>query len=190
MALAKSSFSNESGFSLAEVMVATGILAAALMSLAQLFAISVQSNTAARDTTFSTVLAQQKIEQLRALSWGFDELGLPVSDLTTNTGVSPEEPFGGTGLSPSPADALLQNVDGYVDFVDAWGNILGTGDNARDQAVYFRRWSVEPLPTNPNNTLILQVIVGRMRDRGTAEGTHTRVRDEARVMTVKTRKSR
>jgi prepilin-type N-terminal cleavage/methylation domain-containing protein len=190
MALAKSRFSNQSGFSLAEVLVATGILATALVSLAQLFAIAVQSNTSARDTTFSTVLAQQKLEQLRALSWGFDELGLPVSDMSTNTGVQPEEPFTGTGLSPSPDDALLTNVDGYHDYVDLFGNIVGFDDNARDQAVYFRRWSVEPLPTNPNNTLILQVVVGRMRDRGLAEGTHTRVRDEARVMTVKTRKSR
>jgi type II secretory pathway pseudopilin PulG len=190
MALAKSSFSNESGFSLAEVMVATGILAAALISLAQLFAMAVQSNTSARDATFGTVLAQQKLEQLRALSWGFDELGLPTSDLATDTAVQPETPIGGTGLSPSPSDALLTNTDGYVDYVDAWGNILGSDGDARDQAVYFRRWSVEPLPTNPNNTLILQVIVGRMRDRGTAEGTNRRVRDEARVMTVKTRKSR
>jgi type II secretory pathway pseudopilin PulG len=190
MALAKSSFSNQSGFSLTETMVATGILAAALVSLAQLFAMAVQSNTSARNTTFATVLAQQKLEQLRALAWGFDEVGLPVSDTSTNTAVQPETPFGGTGLSPSPSDALLTNVDGYVDYVDAWGNILGSDAEARGQATYFRRWSVEPLPTNPNNTLILQVVVGRMRDRGLAEGTNMRAQDEARVMTVKTRKSR
>jgi type II secretory pathway pseudopilin PulG len=190
MALAKSSFSKESGFSLAEVMVSTGILTAALMSLAQLFAISVQSNTSARNATFATVLAQQKMEQLRALAWGFDEVGLPVSDTSTNTGVQPEEPNGGTGLSPSPSDALLTNVDGYVDYVDAWGNIMGDDGQARGRSMYFRRWSVEPLPTNPNNTLILQVVVGRIQSRGNAEGTNNRVRDEARLMTVKTRKSR
>lgn len=190
MALAKSRFSNQSGFSLAEVLVATGILATALVSLAQLFAMSIQSNNAARDTTYATVLAQQKLEQLRALAWGFDEVGLPVSDMSTNTAVSPEEPFGGTGLSPSPSNTLLTNVDGWVDFVDPWGNIVGGDDDAQNDALYFRRWSVEPLPTNPNNTLILQVVVGRIRDRGLAEGTNARVRDEARLMTVKTRKSR
>jgi type II secretory pathway pseudopilin PulG len=190
MALAKSSFSNQSGFSLAEVMVATGILTAALMSLGQLFAISIQSNTSARNATFATVLAQQKVEQLRALSWGFDEVGLPMSDTSTNTAVQPEEPIGGTGLLPSPSDALLTNVEGYVDYVDAWGNIMGSDAEARGKSTYFRRWSVEPLPTNPNNTLILQVVVGRIKDRGAAEGTNMRVRDEARLMTVKTRKSR
>lgn len=181
------SLNSQSGFSLAEVLVATGLLTAALMSLAQLFGIAVQSNLSARNETFSTVLAEQKLEQLRALAWGFDELGLPISDTTTNTGVQPEEPFGGTGLAPSPEDSLLTNRDGYVDFVDQWGNIV---ESRNDGAVYFRRWSVEPLPTNPNNTLILQVVVGRIRDRGTAEGTNRRVATEARVMTVKTRKSR
>lgn len=181
------SLSSESGFSLAEVLVATAVLATALVSLAQLFAVSIQSNTSARDTTFATVLAQQKLEQLRALAWGFDEIGLPVSDTSTNTAVQPEQPFGGTGLAPSPDDSLKDDVPGWVDFVDQWGKIVDADDAQR---MYFRRWSVEPLPTNPNNTLILQVVVGRIRDRGLADGTHVRVRDEARVMTVKTRKSR
>ena len=57
---------------------------------------------------------------------------------------------------------------------------------------YVRRWSVEPLPTNPNNTLILQVLVFSVGDRpNSGQGTVLdRVRDEARLVTVKTRKSR
>jgi type II secretory pathway pseudopilin PulG len=188
--LAKSSFSNETGFSLAEVAVATGILATALVALAQLFAIAVNSNTSARNMTFATVLAEQKIEQLRALTWGFDELGLPISDTSTNTTVQPEQPNGGTGLTPSPGDALLNNVDGYVDYLDATGQALGTGPTPPNGAVYFRRWSVEALPTNPNNTLIIQVMVGRIRDRSSVEGTNARFKEEARLMTVKTRKAR
>jgi hypothetical protein len=55
-----------------------------------------------------------------------------------------------------------------------------------------RRWSVEPLPTNPNNTLIFQVVVFALGERA-ANGQGPvldRVRDEARLVTVKTRKSR
>jgi type II secretory pathway pseudopilin PulG len=196
MALARSRFSNfrfsdsEAGFSLAEVMVATGLLATALVAVAQLFAISTSANTSSRNTTFATVLAEQKLEQLRALTWGFDPLGLPVSDITTNTAVTPETPVGGTGLAPSPAKALQENTPGYVDYVDAWGNILGGGQNSPDGGMYVRRWSIEPLPTNPNNTLILQVLVARIRDRGTADlGNVARLPDEARLITVKTRKS-
>jgi hypothetical protein len=49
---------------------------------------------------------------------------------------------------------------------------------------------VEPLPTNPNNTLIIQVLVTRRRDRGTADiGSVARAPEEARLITVKTRKA-
>lgn len=165
-------------------------MTASLLALAQLFAMSVSSNTAAKNTTFATVLAEQKMEQLRALTWGFDAQGLPLSDTTTNTAVDPETPNGGTGLSPSPDNALRELTDGYADFLDRNGTILGGGTIAPNGAVYVRRWSIEPLPTNPNNTLIIQVLVGRLRDRGDADdGLVARLAEEARVVTVKTRKS-
>ncbi len=44
--------------------------------------------------------------------------------------------------------------------------------------VYVRRWSVEPLPTNPNNTLILQVLVFSVGDRPET-GTRRRARSRA-----------
>ena len=188
--MAKSSFSNARGFSLAETVVAVGILTSALVALAQLFAMAVSANTAAKNTTFATVLAEQKLEQLRALAWGFDSQGLPLSDMTSNTSVDPEEPTGGTGLTPSPEEALQEHTVGWVDFVDRNGAIVGNDQNPPAGAAYFRRWSVEPLPTNPNNTLIIQVLVGRIRDRGAAnEGRVSRLAEEARVMTIKTRKA-
>jgi type II secretory pathway pseudopilin PulG len=186
MALAKSNFSNEGGFSLVEVIVATALLATSLITVAQLFAMGIAGNTSSRNTTYATVLAEQKIEQLRGLAWGFDSQGLPVSDISTDTAVSPETPNGGTGLAPSPASALQENTPGYVDFVDQWGNVVEA-----DQAAYVRRWSIEPLPTNPNNTLIIQVLVARNRPRGIGadDGNVARLPEEARVVTVKTRKS-
>lgn len=96
----------EGGFSLIEVLVATTILTVALSALAQLFAISTKTNVSAKSTTFTALLAQQKMEQLRGLTWGFDTLGLPLSDTTTNVTVVPETMTGGTGLSPSPANSL------------------------------------------------------------------------------------
>ena len=94
--------------------------------------------------------------------------------------------------SGAPANALSANVDGYVDYVDRYGHTLGGGVNAPAGAVYVRRWSVEPLPTNPNNTLILQVLVFALNDRA-ADGDGAvldRVRDETRLVSVKTRKAR
>ena len=132
------------------------------------------------------------MEQLRGLAWGFDEIGLPISDYATNTAVDPAEPTAATGLSPSPGNALSANVDGYVDYLDRYGESLGGGADVPDDAVYVRRWSIEPLPTNPNNTLILQVLVFSVGDRVERRdgAVLDRVRDEARLVSVKTRKSR
>ena len=184
-------FTREGGFSLVEVLVATGLLTASLVTLAQLFALSTRSNIASRSTTYAAVLAQQKMEELRALTWGFDLAGLPISDTSTNTAVSPEQPNGGTGLSPSPATALNENTNGYVDYIDQFGAKLGTGGvTPPSGAIYTRRWSVQPLPTNPNNTLVLQVLVTRNFNRGAADqGAVARLPEEARLVTVKTRKS-
>ena len=172
-------------------MIATGLMAASLSMLGQMFAISIMNNNSARAGTYSTVLAEQKVEQLRGLTWGFDTLALPLSDTSTNTALPVESPTGGTGLSPSPAGTLTTSTDGYVDYVDQFGNTIGGGTTVPSKAVYVRRWSVEPLPTNPNNTLVLQVIVFKIKNRGAAdiEGSVQRLRDEARLMSVKTRKA-
>ena len=181
----------EAGFSLIETMIATMLLATALAGTAQLIAVATKGNIAARRTTFATTLAQEKMEQLRGLAWGFDALGLPISDYRTNLTTDPAG-ADGVGLSPSPGDALSSNVMGYVDYLDGAGNSLGGGATPPLAAAYVRRWSIEPLPTNPNNTLIFQVLVFSAGDRANGgQGTVLeRGRDEARLVTVKTRKSR
>ena len=171
-------------------MIATAILATSLVSLAQLFALSTRSNLGSRNTTYAAVLAQQKLEELRSLAWGFDQVGLPVSDLTTDTTVTPENPNTGTGLSPSADSTLQANTTGYVDYTDAFGNKLGGGAVPPQNAIYTRRWSISPLPTNPNNTIVIQVLVTRLQDRGAADqGAVRRLPEEARMITVKTRKA-
>lgn len=181
----------DGGFSLLEVLFATTILAVAVVGLAQLFVVSTRANTSARATTFAAVLAQQKMEQLRGLTWGFDGLGLPLTDTSTDISSLAETPTGGKGLTPSPTGALGANTDGYCDFLDANGLSLGGGTTPPAGAIYVRRWSVEPLPTNPNNTLVLQVLVTRNRNRGAADQAVgvNRLPDEARIISVKTRKA-
>src|SRR5688500_11678748 len=181
---------SETGSTLAEVLVASLIMTTGVLAMAQMFVLATQTNLSARANTFTTVLAEQKLEQLRSLAWGFDPQGLPVSDFSTDTAVEPETPTGGEGLQPSPANALRENTSGYVDHLDAQGRVIGKDQIAPNGASYTRRWSIEPLPTNPNNTLILQVLVTKSRNRGQADlGDVARLRDEARVITVKTRKA-
>lgn len=191
MAKSNSSRSNESGFSLLETLVATILLAGGLLALAQMFVLATRGNISAQRSTFTTTLAQEKMEQLRGLTWGFDNAGLPINDFSTNTAVDPPV-NNGVGLSPSPDVALSANTDGYVDYLDRDGNSLGGGPFAPANTVYVRRWSIEPLPTNPNNTLVLQVLVFSTGDRDNAGNGAVLDRrpDEARLVSVKTRKSR
>jgi type II secretory pathway pseudopilin PulG len=172
----------EDGFSLVEVLAAAVILMTGLIAVAQMFIISTNANMAARRVTATAVLAQQKIEQLRALTWGYDDFGLPISDITSDISVTPPTPAGGVGLQPSPGDTLNASTPGYVDYLDAYGAWLGTGAAPPEGAVYVRRWSIEPLPTNPNNTLVFQVLVGRVSPVGA-------LHDLARQVSLKTRKS-
>jgi prepilin-type N-terminal cleavage/methylation domain-containing protein len=57
------------GFSLVETIVATALLATALVALAQLVGAGVQSGAAARTRAATMLMAGQKMEELRALPW-------------------------------------------------------------------------------------------------------------------------
>jgi prepilin-type N-terminal cleavage/methylation domain-containing protein len=184
------------GFSLVEVLFAMAILTTIALGVAQLFAVATKANLGAKGQTSTALMATQKMEQLRGLTWGFDTsgMGLPLSDTTTDLTVDPPT-NGGAGLNPSPGGTMQANTAGFVDFLDQYGNWVGTGSTPPATAVYIRRWSIEPLPTNPNNTLILQVLVTKvvteqLRAAGAgAGGARWRLHDDAWLVTVRTRKS-
>ena len=189
----KSSCNSNAGFSLMEVIISIGLLTVVSLGVAQLFATSTRANLISRGSTSTTALAEQKMEQLRSLTWGFDGSGqgLPVSDTTSNVAVNPPAQ-NGMGLNPSPSDSLERNVPGYVDYLDAGGNWVATGSDVPPAAVYIRRWSIQPVPTNPNNTLVLQVLVTPVsNEQARVESlfTRTRMSGDALITTVKTRKS-
>jgi prepilin-type N-terminal cleavage/methylation domain-containing protein len=185
--------SNSRGFSLVEVLVAMGLLTVVSLGVAQLFALSTRANLIAKGATSTTAMAEQKLEQLRGLKWGFDIAGqgLPDSDTTTNLTVTPPT-HDGSGLNPSPSDSLEQNTTGFVDFLDGGGSWVGTGSTPPESAVYIRRWSIQPLPTNPNNTLVIQVLVTPVTSeqaRVQSQFTRTRMAGDALLVTVRTRKA-
>lgn len=57
------------GFSLIETVIATGLIVGALVTLAHLLALGVQSGAAARARTTSTLVASRKMEELRSRTW-------------------------------------------------------------------------------------------------------------------------
>ena len=128
---------SEAGMTLIETMIALAILlivAAAVMSMG-VFAIGTtenQGHLAARTTEY----AQDKLEQLISLGY---------SDAVTNTTVFPSAPTGGTGLTVGGSSNPSTPVNGYVDYLDANGN-LTTAANY----YYIRVWQIS-LPAGTVN---------------------------------------
>jgi len=130
------------GSTLVEVLVATLVLVTGVLGVAQLFLIAAATNAAARDTTITTTLAAQKVEQLRS------------TDLTEATSL--------------------------IDHVDIWGHVVGIAESPPSNAVYTRRWSIEPLSAD---TVAIRVYVGRS-DRTGGSGP---LAGETRVLAVRPR---
>ena len=65
-----------------------------------------------------------------------------------------------TGSWPSPPGTLTSNVDGYVDYLDGGGRWVGRGGSSPATAVYIRRWAVRPLASDPDDLIVLEVVVG------------------------------
>ena len=186
---------SERGFSLIEVVFSLSILMAVCLGVAQLFTVATRANLGAKGQTSTSILAAQKMEQLRGLTWGFDDtgLGLPLTDTTTDLTQDPPT-NSGSGLNPSPPGTLQANTAGFVDYLDQYGNWVGGGASTPPPTAYYiRRWSIEPLPTNPNNTLIFQVMVTTVTTEGGANRATNQARwrltNDAWIVSVKTRKA-
>lgn len=107
------------------------MVAGAFAALAQMFALSIAHNNSARSGSAAMVLAAQKVEQLRASTWGVDlhEGGI-----------------------------LDSSADGFADYLDEAGDVVGAGASTPSGTVYVRRWSIAALPSKPD-VLVLQVRV-------------------------------
>jgi prepilin-type N-terminal cleavage/methylation domain-containing protein len=138
---------SDRGFTLVEAVVATALLAVVLVGLAQLLAIGIDNNLVARRQTTAMLLAEQKIEQLRSLTWSFDVAGAPVTD---------------TALTPSPPQSLQEDTPGFVEFLDPDGTLVTGGGGIPSTAAYIRRWAIEPVGVN---ALVLQVLVRTAQGR-------------------------
>jgi len=125
---------SDEGSSLVEVIVSMGIMATLAAGLLSMTAIALtqsenQGHLAARTAEY----AQDKMEQLLVLSYGDD---------TSDTRVFPATSAGGTGLEIGGSDDPDAPVAGYVDYLDARGNLLASGGGAPADWFYVRAWEV------------------------------------------------
>jgi prepilin-type N-terminal cleavage/methylation domain-containing protein len=141
---ARRATTTDEGFSLLETVIALGILAIVAMGILPLGLLAVsttenQGHLMARTTEY----AQDKLEQLMALSFG---------DSTSDTRVFPAATTGGAGLTPGGSADTSAPANNYVDYLDINGNVLaaGGGGGAPANWFYMRAWRVEQV--NAGNT--------------------------------------
>ena len=135
------------GFALIEALIASLLIAIAVVGLAHLVTVGVAQAFTTRQSATALTLAQAKLEELRGLPWRFDADGTRIS--------SPR-------LAASPLSALVQDHDGYVEKLDRFG-APGSPDEA---AHYRRRWAIAPLDGVDADTLKLQVCVSSIGAAG------------------------
>jgi type II secretory pathway pseudopilin PulG len=161
---------DSAGFALLEVLITAGLVVAVAAGASHILAIAVRVSHGARVRTMASMLAAEKIEQLRSLTWSHVTTSAPAisissSDFTTDLSNDPATDSG-PGLLPSPPATLEANVAGYVDYVDGAGRWVGAGGSPPSSAVYIRRWAVRPLASDPENILVFQVVVTTRTPRG------------------------
>ena len=138
---------NVAGFSLIETLVASALIAAVLVGLAQLVASAARQSLRSRQSAAAVAVVQGKLEELRNLPWKYDHTGAPVS---------------GTALATSPAGALTADTPGYVDYVGSFGEVVPS--DGPELPEFARRWSIEPFGSGAD-TLLFHVCAFMLRGR-------------------------
>lgn len=174
------------GFALLEVLVTAALVVTVAAGASQVLAIAMRAGHAARVRTMASMLASQKLEQLRSLEWSHTSGGSPAisvssSDVTSDLSADPATD-GGSGLMASPRGTLESDVAQYVDYLDSSGTTVRGPGAPPPAAVYVRRWAVRLLNSDPENTLVLSVLVTTRAAGGVASV------DAARLATIISRK--
>ena len=152
---------DSAGFALLDVVVTAALVVTIAAGASHILSIAVRASPDARARTMASMLAAEKLEQLRSLAWTHittadPAISLSSSDVTTDLSTDPATDAG-PGLLASPPGTLDRDTPYYVDYLDGAGRIAGGGGSPPAAAVYIRRWAVRPLDSDPENILVLSV---------------------------------
>lgn len=140
-----------------EVLIAMALIMVAALGGMQLVSMAIETTSQARRHSVATTLVSSRLEQLKALRFGFDASGARITDTSADLTADPPA-LGGPGLSPSGPLALDVNVPGYADYLDARGVHVGAGTSPPADAALVRRWAIEPADAS-GDLLVIQVLV-------------------------------
>lgn len=174
------------GFALLEVVVTAALVVTIAAGASHILSIAVRASHDARVRTMAAILAAEKLEQLRSLAYTHSTTVSPAisissSDVTTDLSTDPATDAG-PGLLPSPPETLDRDTAYYVDYLDGTGRIASGGGSPPAAAAFVRRWAVRPLDSDPDNVLVLSVVVRTRAPGGSVS------QDAARLVTIVARK--
>jgi hypothetical protein len=134
---------------LIETVVATGLLLVALAGLVSVsFVASTSTENQGHLSARTTEYAQDKMEQLLVLAYG---------DVQSDTTQFPATNVGGTGLAVGGSANPAAPVDGYVDYLDVDGNLLGGG--AAPATWYYKRvWQIANPAANLKQITVATIV--------------------------------
>lgn len=121
--------SDQAGFALIGSLIVASVVSI-LLTVAQKVTAERRHDVESAEIQLASVLAEQKLRELNV------------------------EP-----LSLSPNSSLEQNVAGFVDYLDRQGVVLGGGPTPGPKTAYIRRWSVSPVPANPESQVVIRVLI-------------------------------
>jgi Tfp pilus assembly protein PilV len=161
-------FSNRSaqcGVTLIETMVAATVLIIGVTGVLALFGVAISQNSGQGDiATRTAVYAQDKIEQLMALSF---------NDGASDTTVYPTASTGGSGLGGTMAGSATVGgvnstspVANYVDYLDA-----GAQQTTSTGANYMRQWTISTNSAGNLKTITVLTTVKNWTGKGLAPST-------------------
>lgn len=143
-AIHRCSGSPERGSTLVEVLVAAALLVTLVGGVAYLFVWSQRQALMAEQLSAAFLIAQDRLQQLRAAQWSWNVRGVPVD---------------APALAPSPPGALTSNTSGYSDIVDRTGRLVE--DEAAEGAAFVRRWAIGLARASDPDALSIEVCVFR-----------------------------
>lgn len=132
------------GSTLVEVLVAAALLVTLVGGVAYLFVWSQRQALMAERLSAAFLVAQGRLQQLRAEPWSW-----------TVNGTTVDAP----ALTPSPPGALASNTSGYFDIVDRTGR--SAEDDASEGAAFVRRWAIGLARASDPDALSVEVCVFR-----------------------------
>ena len=113
------------------------MLVTAIAGLAQLFALSVRFTRDSGQFGAALVVAQDKLESLRSLQFGYDDNGNPLTD--------PQ-------LASSPAASLTEDIEPYVERLNERGKVVGDST-----AAFVRRWRIRAIAADEPAAIVIDV---------------------------------